>query len=90
MAEICLDCWNKINETEDDEKKYVLSKEFDLCEECGEWKPVIIMERKAYYMRKLRFLILPFKIIYYVFYILWKLLTLPHSIFIHAKSKKKR
>lgn len=87
MAEICLDCWNKINETEDDAKKYILSKEFDLCEECGEWKPVIIMERRAYYMRKFRFFILPFKIIYYVFYILWRLLTLPFFLFQNSKLK---
>ena len=50
MAEFCLDCWNKINKTEENEKKYVLSKDLDLCEGCGEWKRVIIMERKAYYM----------------------------------------
>ena len=87
MAEICLDCWNKINESKDDEKKYILSKEVDLCEECGEWKPVIIMERRAYYMRKFSFFLLPFKIICIVLYIIWRLLTLPFLLFQNSKSK---
>ncbi len=45
MAELCLDCWNKLNETEDSPKWYILSREFDFCEECREFKPVIIAER---------------------------------------------
>ena len=45
MAEFCLDCWNKLNGTEDTEKEYVLSGELDLCEECGEWKRVIVRKR---------------------------------------------
>ena len=67
MAEFCLDCWNKINESNDSEKKYIISKDLDLCEGCGEWKPVIIMERRAYYAHKLRYVILPLKIICMVF-----------------------
>ena len=63
MAEICLDCWNKLNGTHDSPAKYILSKELDLCEECGEWKHVIVLTRGAYYRRKLRFLILPAEII---------------------------
>ncbi len=46
MAEYCLDCWNKINESEDSEKDFILSEDLDLCEGCGEWKPVIIRARK--------------------------------------------
>ena len=53
MAEFCLECWNKINETNDSESKYVISKDLDLCEECGEWKNVIVAERKNYYLGKL-------------------------------------
>ena len=37
MAEYCLDCWNKLNGSDDNEKRY----DYDLCEGCGEWKPVI-------------------------------------------------
>ena len=46
MAEFCLDCWNKLNKTQFTEKAYVLSRELDLCEECGEWKPVIVRVRR--------------------------------------------
>ena len=46
MAEFCLDCWNKLNESNFTEKEYVISREPDLCEECGQWKPVIIRARR--------------------------------------------
>lgn len=46
MAEFCLDCWNKLNKTQCTEKEYVLSKELELCEECGQWKPVILRVRR--------------------------------------------
>lgn len=55
MAEFCLDCWNKLNKSQFTEKTYVLSKELDLCEECGEWKPVIVCVRRfpaLYTLRK--------------------------------------
>lgn len=55
VAEFCLECWNKINDTNDDEKKYIISKYLDLCEECGEWKRVIVAERKGYFKRRLKF-----------------------------------
>lgn len=84
MAEFCLDCWNKINKSEDSEDKYVLSKDLDLCEGCGEWKRVIIMERRAYYMHKFRYFILPLKILYF----LWRLLILPYLIYKDIKNKK--
>ena len=45
MAEFCLDCWNKINETKDSKYRYVLSWEKDFCEECGQYKRVIVVER---------------------------------------------
>ncbi len=45
MAEFCLDCWNKLNGTSDSRFRYVLSEELDLCEECGEYKRVIVVER---------------------------------------------
>ena len=46
MAEFCLDCWNKLNKKDFTEKDYVLSRELDLCEECGQWKPVIVRVRR--------------------------------------------
>ena len=45
MSEICLECWNKLNETQDSKWRYVLSWDKDLCEECGEYKRVIVVER---------------------------------------------
>lgn len=45
MSEICLKCWNKINGTKESSWRYVISWEHDLCEECGEWKRVIVKER---------------------------------------------
>ena len=45
MAEFCLDCWNKINETHDSKWRYAFSRDKDLCEECGRYKRVIVVER---------------------------------------------
>ena len=45
MAEFCMDCWNKINETNETKWRYVLSWERNLCEECGQYKRVIVAER---------------------------------------------
>lgn len=44
MAEFCLECWNKINETNDSKWRYILSWDLELCEECGEYKHVIVTE----------------------------------------------
>lgn len=43
MAEFCLECWNWLNRRNDPEKDYIISKDLDLCEGCGEWKHVIVM-----------------------------------------------
>ena len=55
MSELCLNCLNKLMETNDTEKKYIISKEFDLCEECGEWKPVIIRMKLRYMIQDMIF-----------------------------------
>ncbi len=49
MAEFCLECWNRINELNDSKRKYIISKNLDLCEGCKEFKPVIIMCRREYF-----------------------------------------
>lgn len=54
MAEFCLDCWNKINGTNDPKSRYILSDELDLCEECGQWTHVIVTVRKGYLLRRIR------------------------------------
>lgn len=45
MAEYCLDCWNKINGTNEPESNYYMSKYDDLCEGCSKYKKVIIRPR---------------------------------------------
>ena len=45
MAELCLECLRKHSEKRELRWKYILSKELDLCEECGQWKRVIVRER---------------------------------------------
>lgn len=53
MSEICLDCLNRICQTEYEPWRYVLSDELDLCEECGQWKRVVVRERNLYFLRRL-------------------------------------
>lgn len=45
MAEFCLDCWNKLNGGDLTERDVVLSREYDLCEGCGELCRVVEGER---------------------------------------------
>ena len=53
MAEFCLECLNKINETNDSKWRYVLSWEKDLCEECGQSKRVVVVERRWSRLQKI-------------------------------------
>lgn len=88
MANFCLKCWNEINRTDDPARKYIFSKELDLCEGCGQWAHVIVAQRKYYYRRKFRFVIFPFKVIYILVYTLWRILILPYIIYQYRKSQK--
>lgn len=45
MAGSCLQCWNKLNNSNDTEREFILSDKLDLCEGCGEWKPMIVAKR---------------------------------------------
>ncbi len=49
MADFCLSCWNRINQTNHRKIKYVFSKELAFCEGCGKMCKVIEMERSFYY-----------------------------------------
>ena len=42
MAEFCVDCWNELNGTHDPKETFVLSRDLELCEGCGEWKHTIV------------------------------------------------
>ena len=45
MAEFCLDCWNKLNGTHYTPDQVWLEE--DLCEGCGQWKPVVAAMRQV-------------------------------------------
>lgn len=45
MAEFCLECFNKVFETNEKESAYILSKDLDLCDYCGEFKRVVVRKR---------------------------------------------
>ena len=49
MAEFCLACWNRINKTNDSARKYIMSKELDLCEGCGAYTHVVVIKRYCYF-----------------------------------------
>jgi len=85
MAEFCLECINKINNKNYSERKYILSDYPDLCENCGCYKRVVIIERKAYYLHKFRYILFP--VIGIVFLV--RLLVLPILLFIRIKQNKK-
>ena len=48
MSEICLDCLNEIMGEAEPKGRYILSRELDLCENCGKWKRVVIRKRLVY------------------------------------------
>ena len=48
MSEICLDCYNKFENTQEKTKKFITSRKPELCEECGQYKRVIIRYRLYY------------------------------------------
>lgn len=53
MSELCLDCLNKIMGSNYPPRKFLISKELDLCEECGELKPVVIRIKWRYAIAEL-------------------------------------
>lgn len=61
MAEFCPDCFSEVFDCEFDEKKYILSKHLELCEGCGEYKQVVLMERSVFYSRIFEIIIYPLK-----------------------------
>ncbi len=84
MAEFCLECWNKLNNSNDRPFKYIMSKDLDLCEGCGKYKQVIVMERFYYYLHK--FPLLGF--LYWAIGFMLRLLILPYFLYIRYKAYK--
>ena len=73
MAEFCVECWNRLNNEDRAPYEYNLSRRLDLCEGCGEYKKVIIMERNAVEL---------------LLYFLWRLLVLPYTLCKRRRSRK--
>lgn len=89
MAEFCLKCWNEMNGTNHPPNKYMISKDLDLCEGCGKWTYVIIIERKYDYLNKMRFIIFPFKIVLATLFVLFRIPISPCLIYKKKKTKNK-
>ena len=87
MAEFCLECWNKLNKTNDSYKKYIFSDYLELCEGCGEWKIVIVAYKSHYYYRKLRYILFPFVIVWKILDFLFRVLMIPYNIYRMCKIK---
>lgn len=54
VAEFCLDCWNELNHTNYHELTVTLSDDLDLCEGCGQWKPVVVLLQPPPYHRRVK------------------------------------
>lgn len=53
MAEFCLDCFNKyISKKKVTEKDVIM--DYDLCEECGEWKQCVIAIKEKNIFKKVK------------------------------------
>lgn len=87
MAEFCLECWNSMNEREEDSRQYILSEELELCEGCGEWKHVIIGERGIGSFYNLKYLLFVFQIICRLVRFLCRLMMLPCFIYKNIKKR---
>ncbi len=87
MAEFCLKCFNKIHDTNIDERTYILSDYLDLCEECGEWKRIVVCPRNKYFSCRFGFFILLFKIFSRLLSVLWRFLCIPYTIYRSRKNK---
>ncbi len=88
MAEFCLDCWNKFNHTNDGEENYVISRYLDLCEGCGEYKHVIIVDKRENYYNHYCNNFLS-EIACGTIYSFWRLFTFPFRVYKWYRSRKK-
>ena len=89
MAEFCLDCFNKINGTNDSEDDYIISDDLELCEGCGQWKHVVVMYRTDYEMEKYLYNHEHNGLFYDILCGIVKLLTFPCGLYKRKKLKIK-
>ncbi len=55
MAEFCAECFSKVFNEKATKRKYIFSKDPDLCDRCGEWKKVVVRIRyPKLYMWKMK------------------------------------
>ena len=54
MAEFCWECLNKISNTDFCENDVVLSCDLDFCEECAEFKRVVVRFERDKFWRRFR------------------------------------
>ena len=52
MAEFCYKCFKEILDADGEEKDVLISKELDLCEGCGETKPVVVRYKNFYLFKE--------------------------------------
>ena len=55
MAEFCVDCWNEFCGTDLPACKFVLTREDELCEGCGEFKRTVIKEKNSCFVEIIKF-----------------------------------
>ena len=48
LAEFCIECFNRIMGADYALERFIISKDYDLCEECGEIKPIIVRVKRRY------------------------------------------
>lgn len=79
MAEYCLDCFNHLNQSNENEHKYIISKYPELCEGCGKMKPIVIAKRGNVLLSIFCYLTLPIRIVRYAIYFLSGLMISNHD-----------
>ena len=88
MAEFCFECLCELDETNYKKRDFIISKDLDLCEGCGEWKHVVEIARITYYKRKFRLFIKFFDFLCKCLIVILKILFLQILYVIYKKIKK--
>ncbi len=57
MAEFCIDCLNKISNTHYKEKDFIMSENLEFCDECCDFKHIVITRKKSFKKHGFSFLI---------------------------------
>lgn len=80
MAYFCAKCFEKVFKEKFVEKRFFISRNEAFCEECGEYKKVIVAEKKRVYIRTLKIIFSPifvvFLILKIVYYGFWELVNI--------------